>query len=296
MPKLIASLLFVFNLPAIAESESKKSLITAAPVLHTTGVADRLYRVDCGRSVTHDMSIWTPGQNIGKTAEFSSSCWLVKHAEDWLLWDAGVPDASANDPKGWTISRFNTYYLDKTLAAQLDEINLTPNDITYLGLSHIHGDHIGNVKLFPGAKVLMQRAEYEWMNSGDGANTDTDQMKALARELIGTPKHLMLVEGDMDIFGDGSVRLISTPGHTPGHQTLLVNLKNTGSIILAGDVAHLARNFSDNVVPTLNTDKKDSIESMRRIRTLLSEQKATLFLGHDKTQMSTLKLLPDAYD
>jgi len=84
-------------------------------------------------------------------------------------------------------------------------------------------------------------------------------LKALARELLGTPKHLRLLEGDTDVFGDGSVTLVSTPGHTPGSQSLLVHLNNSGFIILSGDVVHLEENFERNTVPSLNADKAGSI-------------------------------------
>ena len=92
---------------------------------------------------------------------------------------------------------------------------------------------------FPDSTILMQRAEYAWINSGDWPNDNINQLMALARKLLGTPKNLQLIDGDTDVFGDGSVTLVSTPGHTPGTQSLLVHLKNSGFIILSGDVVHL---------------------------------------------------------
>src|SRR3979490_1764266 len=107
---------------------------------------------------------------------------------------------------------------------------------------------------------------------------------ALARQLMGNPKRLQPVEGDMDVFSDGSVTLVSTPGHTPGHQSLLVHLKNSGFIILSGDVVHLEDNFKSDVVPSLNTNKAESIASMEKIRRLIAVYHATLFINHDKKQ------------
>ena len=98
------------------------------------------------------------------------------------------------------------------------------------------------------------------------------------------------------VFGDGSVTLVSTPGHTPGGQSLLVHLKNSGFIILSGDVVHLEENFEKNTVPSLNTDKGASIASMDRIRRLLATYNAKLFINHDKAQSDTLKLTPAFYD
>jgi glyoxylase-like metal-dependent hydrolase (beta-lactamase superfamily II) len=123
-----------------------------------------------------------------------------------------------------------------------------------------------------------------------------NQLKALARKLMGTPKHLQLLDGDTDVFGDGGVTLISTPGHTPGHQSLLVHLKNSGFIILSGDVVHSAENFEKDVVPSLNTDKAASIASMDRVRRMMATYQAKLFINHDKAQSDILKLLPAFYD
>ena len=261
------------------------------------GVAEKLFRLDCGRSLANDESVWTPGENAGRSIEFSSTCWLIKHGSEWLLWDAGVPEAALNDPRGWsTLPKLIVYHLDKTLTDQLAEIGLKPRDIARVAISHTHGDHIGNVGLFPNSTILMQQAEYSWINSPDGPNDNVNQLMALARKLLGTPKKLQLIDGDTDVFGDGSVTLVSTPGHTPGHQSLLVHLKNSGFIILSGDVVHLEENFEKNRVPSLNTNNAESIASMQKIRQLIAMYKATLFINHDKKQTDKLKLLPAFYD
>jgi glyoxylase-like metal-dependent hydrolase (beta-lactamase superfamily II) len=284
-----ASLLLSGTLAATADSN--------LPDATKAGVADKLYRLDCGHSLANDESVWTPGENVGRSIEFSSTCWLIARGNERLLWDTGVPQSALNDPKGWsTLPKLIVYHLDKTITDQLAAIGLKPNDVTYVALSHTHGDHIGNVGLFPNSTVLMQRAEYAWISSPDGPNDDVNQLKALARKLLGTPEHLKLLDGDTDVFGDGSVTLVSTPGHTPGHQSLLVHLKNSGFIILSGDVVHLEENFENNTVPSLNTDKAASIASMDRIRRMIATYKAKLFINHDKAQSDTLKLLPAFYD
>jgi N-acyl homoserine lactone hydrolase len=267
------------------------------PDAPTAGFAHRLYRLDCGHSLASDESVWTPGENVGRSIEFSSTCWLIQRGNEWLLWDTGVPESALNDPKGWsTLPKLIVYHLDKTVTDQLAAIGLKTSDITYVAISHTHGDHIGNVQLFPNSTVLMQRAEYEWISSPDGPNDNVNQLKALARKLLGTPKHLKLLEGDTDVFGDGSVTLVSTPGHTPGSQSLLVRLKNSGFIILSGDVVHLEENFEKNTVPALNTDKAASIASMDRVRRMIATYKAQLFINHDKAESDALKLLPAFYD
>lgn len=263
----------------------------------SAGIAEKLYRLDCGRSLANDESVWTPGENVGRSIEFSSTCWLIKHGSDWLLWDTGVPETALNDPRGWsTLPKLIVYHLDRSLTDQLAEIGLKPGQIGRVAISHTHGDHIGNMGLFPDATIIMQRTEYSWIHSPDGSNDNVNQLMALARKLLGTPKHLALIDGDTDVFGDGSVTLVSTPGHTPGHQSLLVHLKKSGFIILSGDVVHLEENFKENIVPSLNTSKPESIASMARVRRLMGTYKATLFINHDKSQTDKLKLLPAFYD
>lgn len=267
------------------------------PDPNKAGVTEKLYRVDCGRSLANDESVWTPGENVGKSIEFSSTCWLIKHGSEWLLWDTGVPEATFGDPKGWsTLPKLIVYHLDKTLTSQLAELGLKTSDITYVAVSHTHGDHIGNVSMFPDSKILIQKAEYTWINSGNGPNENVNQLIALARQLMGHPKNLQLVDGDTDVFGDGSVTLVSTPGHTPGSQSLLVHLKNSGFIVLSGDVVHLEENFAKDRVPSLNTDKTASVASMEKVRQILTTYNAKLFINHDKAQSDKLKLLPAFYD
>jgi glyoxylase-like metal-dependent hydrolase (beta-lactamase superfamily II) len=291
----VSFVLLAFSL--MMEGTSDANAGSKLPDAIKAGVAEKLFRLDCGRSLANDESVWTPGENVGRNIEFSSTCWLIKHGSEWLLWDTGVPEAALNDPRGWsTLPKLIVYHLDKTLTDQLAEIGLKPRDIARVAISHTHGDHIGNVGLFPNSTILMQRAEYSWINSGNGPNDNVNQLMALARQLLGTPKNLQLTDGDTDVFGDGSVTLVSTPGHTPGSQSLLVHLKNSGFIILSGDVVHSEENFERNIVPSLNINKEESIASMEKVRQLIAIYKAALFINHDKKQTDKLKLLPAFYD
>ena len=268
-----------------------------ATLTEKSGVADRLYRIDCGHSLANDESVWTPGENIGKSIEFSSTCYLIRHGGSSLMWDTGVPEATMGDPKGWsTLPKLIVYHLDRTITSQLAEIGLKTSDIDYVAISHTHGDHIGNVKLFPDATVLLQRAEYDWINSGPLTDPNLNQLVILARQLMGHPKNLKLIDGDLDVFGDGSVILISTPGHTPGSQSLMIHLANSGYIVLSGDVVHLQENFEKNIVPALNVDKAQSLASMQRVRDIMQSYNAKLFINHDKAQADRLKLIPAFYD
>ena len=151
---LVAFLLMMEGIPHANASSKLPDPINA-------DVAEKLYRLDCGHSLANDELVWTPGENVGRSIEFSSTCWLIQQGKEWLLWDTGVPESALNDPNGWsTLPKLIVYHLDKTLTDQLAAIGLKTTDITSVALSHTHGDHIGNVRLFPNSTVLMQRTEY----------------------------------------------------------------------------------------------------------------------------------------
>src|SRR6202047_4826450 len=178
----VALSLAMFALTFFCECMSDATASSKLPDPHRAGAADKLYRLDCGHSLANDKSVWTPGENVGRNIEFSSTCWLIKHGSEWLLWDTGVPEVSLNEPKGWsTLPKLIVYHLDKSLIDQLAEIGLKPDDIGRVAISHTHGDHIGNVGLFPNSAIVMQRAEYSWIHSPDGTNDNVNELKDLAR-------------------------------------------------------------------------------------------------------------------
>jgi N-acyl homoserine lactone hydrolase len=130
--------------------------ITPAGRAADSGI-ERLYVLDCGQNIGRDQSRWSPGVNEGKAIEFSDNCYLIRHARGWLLWDTGIPDAVAAMPDGMVVANGAiTYRRSRTLAAQLDAVGVKPADVTFVALSHTHGDHVGNVALFPASTILIQ--------------------------------------------------------------------------------------------------------------------------------------------
>jgi glyoxylase-like metal-dependent hydrolase (beta-lactamase superfamily II) len=249
-----------------------------------TGV-DKLYILNCGEGVAGDISRWSLGVNVGKPMDFVDNCYLVHHAQGWLLWDTGVTDAIAAMPEGQAPAdpRMTHWRRPKTLAAQLEGLGLKPADVKYLAISHSHPDHIGNVGLFPQAMLLVQKAEYEWPTPFGAGRFKPEQP-------------VTKVEGDHDVFGDGSVTILATPGHTPGHQSLLVKLPKTGALVLSGDAVHFRSNWENRGVPSNNTDKDQTLASMQRIADVLAKEKAQLWINHDKAQRDSLKMAPEFYD
>jgi N-acyl homoserine lactone hydrolase len=246
---------------------------------------EKLYILNCGEGTAGDISRWSPGVNEGKSMDFVDSCYLIKHAQGWFLWDTGIPDAVATMPNGLAPADPKAVFWrrPKTLAAQLDQLGVKPADIKAMAISHTHPDHIGNVEMFPSAMLYVQKAEYEW----PGAN---NQPRFKAEHPV------TKLEGDRDVFGDGSVTILSTPGHTPGHQSLLVKLPNTGAIVLTGDAVHFRENWDNRRVPSINADKEQTAASMQKIADTLTKEKAQLWINHDKAQRDGQKMAPQFYD
>jgi N-acyl homoserine lactone hydrolase len=261
------------------------SISAAVASAQTKSGVDKLYILNCGEGVAGDISRWSPGVNVGKSMDFADNCYLIHHTQGWLLWDTGIPDAVAAMPDGQAPADPGATHWrrPKTLASQLDQLGVKPADIKFVAISHTHGDHIGNVELFPQAMLLVQKAEYEWPSP-----SGTSRFK---------PEHpVTKLEGDYDVFGDGIVTIIATPGHTPGHQSLLVKLPKTGALVLSGDAVHFKSNWENRGVPANNTDKEQTLASMQRIADLMAKEKAQLWINHDKAQRDSLKMAPDYYD
>lgn len=250
------------------------------PPLRSAGI-DRLYVMDCGHNAARDQARWSPGVNVGKPIDLSNNCYLIRHGTQWLLWDTGYPDAMADKP---TTSPIGMATRAKTLAAQLGEIGVKPADIQWLAVSHTHGDHVGNVDRFPQATLLIQKAELDWAFA-------PGKQPPFQRD-----RPVRTIEGDLDVFGDGSVTILSTPGHTPGHQSLLLRLPQTGWVVLSGDLAHFKDNWDNRRVASMNTSAEQTQASLQRVAQILADKPAQLWINHDKPQSLTQRHSPAFYE
>jgi glyoxylase-like metal-dependent hydrolase (beta-lactamase superfamily II) len=246
---------------------------------------ERLYILNCGEGTAGDISRWSPGVNVGKSMPFVDNCYLLKHAQGWMLWDTGLTDNIATMPKGLAPAdpAATHWYRPKTLAEQLAHLGVKPADIKFMAVSHTHPDHVGNVEMFPQAMLFVQTAEYTWPG--------TNKMPRFK------PEHpVTKLDGDRDLFGDGSVIVLATPGHTPGHQSLLVRLPKTGALVLSGDAVHFKSNWENRGVPAGNASKEQTLASMEKIAGVLKTEKAQLWINHDKAQRDSLKMAPAYYE
>jgi N-acyl homoserine lactone hydrolase len=243
--------------------------------------AERLYVMDCGHNAAKDQARWSPGVNVGKPIELSDTCYLIKHSAQWLLWDTGYPDSVADRPVDAPTGHATRA---KKLAAQLTELNVKPADVNFVAISHTHGDHIGNVDMFPTSMLLIQKAEMDWAFA-EGKQPPFKK-----------DRPMKLLSGDFNVFGDGSVTILSTPGHTPGHQSLLVHLPKTGWIVLAGDLAHFKDNWDNDRVPSMNTSADQTHASHAKIEKVLADKNAQLWINHDLPTFNSQKHSPQFYD
>jgi glyoxylase-like metal-dependent hydrolase (beta-lactamase superfamily II) len=244
-----------------------------------TPAAERLYAIDCGTLSAPDKSLWTPGKHVGEPARLSENCYLIKHKSGYLLWDTGISDKLIGKPlttHGMTLAR------DVSLIDQLAKIGVKPSDIRFVAVSHTHPDHTGNLAAFPDATLLIQQKELDWTAKAGFLKLPPD-------------RKVQPLSGDFDVFGDGSVVILSTPGHTPGHQSLMVHLNKTGWLILGGDVSHLEENYVADVVPPMNIEQEQSHQSMQRVRDIVAQRKATLWINHDPDQTAKVRHSPEFY-
>src|SRR5579871_621770 len=249
------------------------------------GEIERLYVIDCGHAHAEDQSLWSPGANTGVPIDFSDNCHLIRHSsEGYLLWDTGITDRLAAQPQGQPVPPLRqTWYRKQTLAASLASIGVKPDEVRYVAISHIHPDHVGNLDAFPDATVIMQKSEW-------------DAAMTLPQKPFNPDHKTQLLEGDKDLFGDGSLTVLSTPGHTIGHQSLLVHLRKTGYVLLTGDAAHFQSNWDNRRVPGFNADKEKTLASMDKLARIINEKHAQLWINHDKPSNDARLHAPAFYE
>ncbi len=253
----------------------------------------RLYVFDCGVLQLDDVGMFGLEAADTPVRELFVPCYLVEHrtpaATRRLLFDAGLPAAVAGQGTV-ELEPGVTMRYPRSLQDQLAGLDLAPGDIDYVAFSHLHFDHVGSAGLFAAAEHLIQQPEYQaGFIDGNSEIYDPTLFAPLADST-----HRIL-DGDHDVFGDDSVRLLSAPGHTPGHQALLVRLEDPGPVVLSGDLYHFRASRRLRAVPVFNTDADATRASMDRIEALLQQERATLWIEHDQALADTLRKAPDFY-
>lgn len=273
-PFAVASGLEAANVPA-------RLATPTVPGLH-------LYTLDCGRVHLPDMGMFSDtGEYDGHPGTLVAPCFLVVHPKGTLLWDTGLSDTLAGQGPvqmdGGVVLQ-----VDRSLQSQLQMIGV--QRIDNLAFSHYHFDHTGNAGAFRDAQWLVNRLELDAALSKPNAFISADDIRPSRQ----TP--IVNLEGDHDVFGDGSVRILRAPGHTDGHQVLMVSLMHHGPVILSGDLYHTRENRHYQRVPAFNANRADTLASMNRIETLARNYGARIVIQHDPQDFASLPALPASLD
>lgn len=270
----------------------------------TAGFADRLYILDggvghAGNAVAWENMLVPPGTPV----DLSAYAHLIKHGSTWMMFDTSTNDIIATMPNGFLQGGVNgirwTKTQAQTMTAQLRLAGITPADIKLIGISHNHPDHTGNVNLFKNSTVLIQKLEYE---QAMAKGTSPQGPPNMAGDVFERDHPVSLLDGDYDVFGDGSVILFFVGGHTLGSQVCLVHLRNTGYVLLSGDAVHFRSNFDTRRIPRIEqaTDENRWLWSVplafERVAALMSYYHAQLWVHHDIDDYKDRKFGPQYYD
>jgi len=255
-------------------------VLIGAPALAQADVS--LWRIDCGTgakptNVNERFSDTYAFKDLNLL--FTFSCYLIKHGNDYMVWDTGfAPGANPNAPK-------------TSLADYLAQVKVSPEQVKYVGISHFHGDHTGQLAPFKNATLLIGKGDWDGVTATPpvpGANA------AGFKAWIDEKRKVEPLTMDKDVFGDGTVMVLKMPGHTPGHSTLLVKLKEKGAVMLTGDLTHFRENYSSDGIPTFNFDRAQTAASLDRFKKIAANTNATVIIQHDMRDIDKLPKFPAA--
>ena len=282
---------FVAGISVIASSLLVTTLLAKDVVMADAKLSSlKLYVFDCGMIRFDNIDFFSIANDETDIRDLIVPCYVIEHKKGRLLWDGGLPSATA-ETEGWH-GEGMLMRLDRTLSDQLADIDLNMKSFDYVAFSHMHFDHVGVANEVAGATLIIQKAEYE------AAFADPVTLPAANPSLYNKLKDAeqILIEGDYDVFGDGRVRVISAPGHTPGHQVLFIDLANSGPVLLSGDLYHFALSRKERRVPTFNVDAEETLRSMDRVEAFLVENGAELWIEHELAWFEQLRKSPSHYD
>ena len=289
-------LLSTFVLASCAgQQDSTPTVIATENDEAVTESSLKLYVFECGRLRFDTVANFGVNDDETNVRELVVPCYIVDHPEGRMLWDGGLPssikyDVDGRDENGWVGNAKLQYTLAEQIVSAGLEFDLSSLD--YMAFSHIHYDHVGVANEMSGATWLVQRGDYE------AAFAEPITVPAVQPELLTNLRDAdrLILDGDHDVFGDGRVRLISAPGHTPGHQVLFLDLEWAGPLVLSGDLYHFRISRDDRRVPVFNVDPEMSLQSMDKVEAFVAEQGAMFWIEHDLALFQTLQTAPRYYE
>jgi N-acyl homoserine lactone hydrolase len=253
----------------------------------------QLYAVHCGGDLS-DMSTFDPfDPDVGTKVYNPYFFYVVKHPEGTLLFDSGVhPDLGTNPESrlGEAAADFQVRISPEDhIERRLASIGRKPTDIDVVVQSHLHFDHAGGLGWLTHAPVLVQREELAFALA-----PPVYQSAIYVRDDFGMDLRWQELDGDHDVFGDGRVMAISTPGHTRGHQSLLVHLDGE-TILLLADAAYLLGKMRSRSLPGVLWSPDAMIATWDRIEEIERSENAHLMTTHELDYETSVRLAPDAW-
>jgi N-acyl homoserine lactone hydrolase len=248
----------------------------------------RLYVFDLGKLTIPDPKNFGFSKEELATTDLVVAGYLIVHPKGALQWDAGV----VPDDEVGTAARGAERAEGHRLRDELKRIGYQPSDVNFLGLSHYHSDHTANANEFKGATWLVRQSERDLMF----AEKPPGIMNQGHFSELKTAKTILIDKDDYDVFGDGTVVIKSTPGHTPGHQVLVVKLPKSGTIVLAGDLYHYPEERRAQKFPTFEFNVEQSRGSRAQVEDFVKRNNAQLWIEHDAANHATLKRSPAYYE
>ena len=227
------------------------------------------------------------GERSAERVSLPIACYLVKSTDGAILFDTGVspravPGLVRNDP----MARFGD---EDLLVHRLDSIRLTTNDIDLVVLSHLHYDHAGGAELFTKSELIAQKDEYAY-----AFNPASFFASFYYRKNFDLPNHRWrLLDGDTELLP--GVTVLRTDGHTPGHHSLLVQLPQTGPVILAGDCCYWQEHVDHERVPGVVWNPTQALHSIKKLKTIARLTGGKIFPSHDPVFWKTARQAPEVY-
>jgi N-acyl homoserine lactone hydrolase len=267
------------------------ALVAALAACRAAPPALRLYIFDTGEITGLDPKLFGFAREELKEVEFVNQAYLIVHPRGTVMFDTGgIGDE--HFPADGSPAKDGVQTATRKLVPQMVAAGYKPSDVTYLVMSHYHADHTGNANLFAGATWIVQKAEHDVMF----AEKPLPIMQPATYSALKTAKTTILHDEDLDVFGDGTVVIKSTPGHTPGHQVMLVKLTRFGPVILSGDLYHYPEEIATGKTPDFEFNPAQSATSRADVQAWAKQQKATLWIEHDKATHASLPKSPQYLD
>ena len=277
-------------LVTFACKEAKKDTSDETAEMDTVAKpAVKLYTFSGGTVLVNNLELFSQDTTYhGQSKEFADAFYVISHPKGNLMWDAGLPEGLVAMEEPFTSPDGNfTVTRKDSVVNQLKSIGMSLSDIKYIALSHTHFDHSGHANSFKDAAWLVQETEYDFITSEEVQKNNSDNYNAI-KELTKVYK----LNGDHDVFGDGTVIIKSMPGHTPGHQVLYLDLPEHGPLLLTGDLYHLYENREHKRVPIFNFDVAQTLASMEVFEAFAKEKNAKVYLQHQKEDFNKMPKAP----